>query len=591
MKKCRRVVVLVGVFLFLHIFVTGAHCWTIEKDVKGRIETAFTLRDTDGFQFGFMDEMRGWQWRNEVKFELNVNMEYETTPLVRLDNVFLVYRGAYDGIFDVRDYWDNLRDYQVDEFEFGKQDIKYENDLREAYADIVAETGKQTLQIRLGRQIIQWGEADGFNCINITNPSNHTKSLAFRTPEDVAEPLWMMRVNYGISDVGIFDSLGFEGIAIPDIRPHLIAPVYYTGQGPQTLNEFLISAATDVQTAYVVPSPYIDPLSLEVASKFPNIERIYEVVPARNADNMEFGVKLELVKGFFTGALHFFNGYQDAEAPSGNEYFQHYAPSIATAGLLSSGTITMGDVVTLMGQGFNFDPGSNFGATGLPSVGGPWVAYNHPRQRTFGFSGSYYSELLNGVFRSEGSLTEDKTFIDLEGFYSGVADAATIIATGLATGTDPDTAATIAGLSWPTQATLTSTTEHDFWQFLIGFDKNVWIRPLNPIKMFSTSLQFYYTNIESWRFDPDYRPYNKKHHYRISGSLRTDYHHGRWNPSIFMMYDPQGSFMTSISFKYVYGNFYWKISEMSFWGRTEQPAAFSSLVDTSELSFVLGYNW
>jgi hypothetical protein len=158
----------------------------LETDFHGRVQSTFVLRDTNGFQYSLFDEAEGVQWRNELKFDLTVRPEYEKPRDFRLEKVFLSYRGAYDAIFDIRDRYDDIREKSPADFELGREDIEYENDLREAFIDLIGQGEKQSAVLRLGRQIVQWGEADGFNVVNILNPQDNSTLMFFEMPEDLA---------------------------------------------------------------------------------------------------------------------------------------------------------------------------------------------------------------------------------------------------------------------------------------------------------------------------------------------------------------------------------------------------------------------
>jgi len=58
------------------------------------------------------------------------------------------------------------------------------------------------------------------------------------------------------------------------------------------------------------------------------------------------------------------------------------------------------------------------------------------------------------------------------------------------------------------------------------------------------------------------------------------------------MYDPEGTWMTSAGVEYSPdGQWYYKLSQISFYGREEASSPFAGLIPTSELSFRAGYRW
>jgi len=229
-----RIVVL-GVFFTLWFCMDYSQA--LDTEFHGRIQSTFVLRDNNGFQYDVFDQAKGMQWRNELKFEVTAKPEYELEPALRLDKIFLSYRGAYDAIFDVlkdRDAWQDpagaeaINEKSTADFDLGRDDIEYENDLREAFIDIVGETEFQSVTLRLGRQIVQWGEADGFNLVNVLNPNDNSVLMFFETPEELATPLWMGRINYSKANLGALHNIGVEVALIPDIRPQQFAPLHDT---------------------------------------------------------------------------------------------------------------------------------------------------------------------------------------------------------------------------------------------------------------------------------------------------------------------------------------------------------------------------
>lgn len=336
----KRSITAVGwiVLMFLFLPVNG-QC--LDVNLGGQVSSAFVLRDIDGFESGILDRLRGVQWRNSLEFDLTLKPEY-TGATYYIEKFFLSYKGAYDAIFECTDRYDDVRDKSPDDFELGKDDIEWENDLREVFVDLVAEEGMTKVNLRLGRQIVRWGETDSFNVINVPNPSDNSYQMFFSDPDDTATPLWMLRLNYNVVGAGFFDSLGFEFLAIPDIRPIQLAPL---GNTNGTMN-------VDAPYAFIMKGLYQGMVDFGVA----NIVKIEEDVPEDTWDNMEYALSMIFSIGDLEGALHYFVGHQDA------------------------GVINW---------------------TGFPTL-----KMTHPRQRTYGFSFNYFVECLNGVVRGEGAYTD-----------------------------------------------------------------------------------------------------------------------------------------------------------------------------------------
>ncbi len=367
----RYVTVVLCMTMMLLIFPTGG--WCLNAAVSGRVSSGFVLRDTNGFQNGFLDHTEGVQWRNELKFDLTLRPEYITQPDFRLEQVFLSYRGAYDAIFAIRnDKYGDIREKSQADFELGKDDIEWENDLREAFMDLVAQGGMQKTVVRLGRQIVQWGEADGFNLLNVVCPNDYSWHMFFADPQDTATPLWMARLNYTVAGVSIFDTLGLELLAIPDIRPNQTAPF----------------GGKDGYTNFDAPYAYLyEPFKYVLAGYgFPRIQqyqtkRMEEVVPGDTLDNMEYGGALSMAIGGLHATLNYLTCYQDDAAM---------------------------DVSGIM----------DFFAGRSKDIN---IYFRHPRQRVMGGSFNYFFAPFNCVVRGEGSKTSQFTFTDAGNLVNGLA--------------------------------------------------------------------------------------------------------------------------------------------------------------------------
>ena len=94
--------------------------------------------------------------------------------------------------------------------------------LREAYIDTMV----SDMDVRIGKQQVVWGKADGVKFLDIINPTDY-REWGQNTMEDSRIPLWMMTVD---KDLGNNDSLQF--VWVPDInRINQIPGLYNTDTG------------------------------------------------------------------------------------------------------------------------------------------------------------------------------------------------------------------------------------------------------------------------------------------------------------------------------------------------------------------------
>ena len=547
MKRHIKIVFYALFFLFLF----SDQIFAMVVDFHGRIQSTYVVRDTDGFQHGVLDETNGAQWRNELKFDLAIRPEYEGRPLVKIDKFFINYRGAYDAIFDITDKYDDVRDKSPDDYELGKDDLKYENDLREAFIDILAETSTQTTMLRIGRQIVQWGEADGFNVMNVINPQDNSVLMFFETPDDLATPIWMGRLDYSRRNLGFLENFNAQLVATPDIRPHLFSVMDDNMDAPYAFGfkqlkdkslEFIklradqfasfgppfdvIGGSASINDLEKTAYPVLDQT---IAPGINQIVQWHDNSASRGIDHLEYGGRLTSSFGDVNASLYYFRGYQDDGVMNFSEFF------------------TKGN--------FTFD---------------------HPKQNYIGASFNMYIAPLNAVIRGEGNLVDEVAILDLEDCWGGQG-------------------ALVQGLYLDGPENARGYSMHKVYQGLLGFDKDLWIRKINSTSMIKTSWQFYWKHIDDWDYDKTWRPFDEEDNYRLTCFIWSDFWYGRIHPEIFCMYDFEHVLMTMASVKYTYdGKWFYKLTQMSFWGDSDAISPFTqpvNLINTSELSFRVGYEW
>ncbi|MBT3311358.1 MAG: hypothetical protein HN737_12185 [Desulfobacterales bacterium] len=324
----------------------------LDVDVQGHLQSQATLRDTTGVQYGFYDGNTEFvALRNDLKLNIYLRPEYQIEPALRFEKAFLCYRGVYNAIFDLTDRYDRIVvDADTSNFETGRDELRFENDLREATLDFIYEAPTNTTyKLRLGRQIVPWGETLSFTITSVLNPLDMTNSASFTLPEDTRLPLWMARFDISKNSVGIFDTLNLQLIAIPEITPML----------------FPIGNDNDPNTDFWA-APYGGGFAA-MSSAF-GATGIEQVVPSSGTENMEFAARVSFDISSFHMELYFYDGYQDMMAMDFSEIF---------------------------------------------TATGSTIYWRHPDQQMGGFSGNYYFEPLEAVITFEGSYTDTNTFMDL----------------------------------------------------------------------------------------------------------------------------------------------------------------------------------
>ena len=590
------------VFVCLALFLDSDYTYALKTDFHGHLKSNYVLRDTNGFQNKFMDSVTCSQWLTELKFDLTVRPEDVSFAGFKLSKIFLTYRGAYDAVFDVTDRWDNVRDKSPSDFELGKDDLKVENDLREAFVDFTTRFGsQQSIAVRLGRQIVQWGEADGFNVVNIVNPQDNRNKMFFDNPEDLATPLWMGRVDYSSGMLGPFNSIDLQFVLIPDIRPHQFAPLDQSSTDPYDNNNAPYAFGFKYVKDWGIPAltELVEPL-LKLHNILPPDSQIIGII---DEIGMENGISVNDGSN-----IHMSIAPQIAEL-LGGEYAA--TPAIEIKERVPSSNIDNMEYggklrVSIADSEFTFyylrsyadDAGIDLSRGFTESA----LYLDHPKQDMYGFSFNTYVPSINAVIRGEANIVSKVPFYD-------TADPFT----ALFYGTLPEELFGPAihifqKLEFGLDPSMKGYTMHRVYQSLLGFDKSFWLRFLNPRNMINASLQAYWKHIDDWEYDPVHRPWDQEDNYRFTGLFYTHYNSGRIFPQLFVMYDTEDAWMTSFSVKYTRdGKWFYKLGLMAFWG--EEPNGDGSsgngysknavgpftapvnLMKTSELSFTVGYNW
>lgn len=195
----------------------------------------------------------------------------------------LIYRGVYDSIYDARVSF--RRRFSSDE----REDLRFENNIREAYVDLKA----PPFSFRLGRQQVVWGETDFFRALDIVNPLDLTWHFFYELEwEDIRIPLWMIRGIYEVGSVGPFTDVFLEALWIPgDVRKTRISLDPRRPWGIRVL----------VPNTAFLPGEGLADLTIQRRERLPD----------RRVENSEFGARL---KGFVGGvdvSLNYLYAFSD----------------------------------------------------------------------------------------------------------------------------------------------------------------------------------------------------------------------------------------------------------------------------------------
>lgn len=273
-------------------------------------------------------------------------------------------------------------------------------DLREIFIDVGLENMGN---LRLGRQQITWGEADGIRLADIINPLNIGYHFNLESWEDIRIPIWAAYLNFIPPG---FEDWTFDVIYTQDFERAVRGE---PGSGSTWAFPLPNNARTQpIPGADLIPYFYFDE-------------------PDSNSDNAEYGARIRYKSDL-----------------SGIEFSAFYFHSFNDLPILE-----------YRGQ-VQFGPQP----VPLPPI---WLVFD--KYDNYGFTFNAFSETFKTVFRGEFVYIDDIAFNrELPGF-------------------DPFV---------PPNAVLFDQVERDQFKAMIGFDRNTFIRPLNKLKSFYMSGQYFY---------------------------------------------------------------------------------------------------
>ncbi len=185
----------------------------------------------------------------------NLEAEYTVSGNVKL---FTILRWFYDSVYNLESRYD--RDPQWESKT--NQKLKYPEKLqwlRECYVDVLTDT----LDLRLGKQQVVWGTADGVRILDIVNPLDY-REWTLKDYIDTRIPLWMINAEGQILANGQLQLL-----LIPDYQPN-----YYPPAGaPFTLRTVALGARATpgITTATIDQKPAHDLEHTKVGLRWRNI--------------------------------------------------------------------------------------------------------------------------------------------------------------------------------------------------------------------------------------------------------------------------------------------------------------------------------
>ncbi|MCX5702882.1 MAG: hypothetical protein NT066_00050 [Candidatus Omnitrophica bacterium] len=233
-------------------------------ELAGYLKNETALRTAHGFD-EFMKESNIAQLEAEYKFNDNIQL-------------FTILRWFYDSVYDIEDKYSLLVESKSNQ---KLQQPEKQQWLRECYLDLLTDK----LDMRLGKQQVVWGTADGVRILDIVNPLDYTE-WTLKDYIDSRIPLWMINAEGKLLMNGQLQLL-----LIPDYQPNYYAPA----GAPFTLRTVQLTALPPTRGTTVST----------ISQK-----------PARNFENTKVGLRWRhIIEGHaFEYTLNYLNTYDFASS-------------------------------------------------------------------------------------------------------------------------------------------------------------------------------------------------------------------------------------------------------------------------------------
>ncbi|MBI4515289.1 MAG: hypothetical protein HY699_05665 [Deltaproteobacteria bacterium] len=285
--------------------------------LSGNLETQNLIRHPEYDKYQFVQNRNtfrlrfDWDWLQNRRF-----LDKFDVPFIERSKLFLLYRGVYDGFYDLKLGDNQMGQTHEDDVIGGRISdlthdsrtaLKYENRLREAYIDLKLKDAP--ISFRLGRQQIIWGESDQFRIMDIWNPLDITWHFQQESWDNIRIPEWVGKMLWDIGEVGPFSNTFAEVVYNPfDYQPGIKAgflPQPWALPFPNPLREGQVQQANEFAAIYLSPTFNLQGTSLRKGDFKRNPEEASEVgvrTHAVTSFGLEFALNYIYGRGRGVGA-------------------------------------------------------------------------------------------------------------------------------------------------------------------------------------------------------------------------------------------------------------------------------------------------
>ena len=156
----------------------------------------------------------------ETRWDITSGTDYDLT-------VYSVFKNFYDYAHEVDSGYNNLLKWGSNGSRRGRDELRSYETFRDICRELYVEVTNPYWQVRLGKQIVSWGEASFQRMADVVNPldARGTLNPAYPDFDEIKRGLWMAK--FTITPQDFWQDMFFEFYIIPDFEPNRGWPAGY----------------------------------------------------------------------------------------------------------------------------------------------------------------------------------------------------------------------------------------------------------------------------------------------------------------------------------------------------------------------------
>ena len=190
--------------------------------MRTKSKRSYELYDYDIFNFRSTLKL-------ETRWKAAQGNDYELT-------FYSIFKNFYDAAHEVDSGYNNYLKWGSGGSRRGIDELKYYDTFTDICRELYAELNNPNWQIRVGKQIVSWGEASFERMADVVNPLDARGILnpVLIDFDEVKRGLWMARLTLTPQD--FWQDMFFEFLIIPDFEPTRNWPAGYHLTHPPSMN-------------------------------------------------------------------------------------------------------------------------------------------------------------------------------------------------------------------------------------------------------------------------------------------------------------------------------------------------------------------